>query len=297
MTPTKLCTAALLALSATACMSTKPPVIARDSTDVYQFDANKSFALNVAHMSRKTAGLSDVAEAEQAQFKANRALVGAEYSAAFLTGGVVDLLGSMASQSAADKKFAWKPAHVYVTKLNEADLDNDAFNVVKAGLASAFDKISGAEFVGLYRVSSDHLANNVNVLYKGILCDALPPEKRVNYERIKEVKTWINFGAEIDGACGITAHITVPGKLREKGGLKDVVHLEFQRGLSLVDKLALATSGYALVPASYLDPGSWLNYKVRAPYVVHNNTMWFFTTDNTSSPVPQTVLTSARLGQ
>ncbi|QTL37616.1 hypothetical protein [Pseudoalteromonas viridis] len=297
MTLPKLCTTVLLGLSAAACTAPKPPVIERESAEVYHFDTNKSFALNVAHMSRKTAGLSDVAQAEHAQFKANRALVGAEYSAAFLTGGVVELLGSMASQSVADKKFAWKPAHVYVTKLNEADLDNHAFNVVSTGLAGAFEKISGAEFVGLYRISSDQLMNNVSILYKGPLCELFPAKKRVNYERLKEIKTLMNFGAEVDGACGITAHISVPGKMRDNGQEKDVIHLEFQRGFSLVDKLALATTGYALMPSSYMDRNTWLNYKVKAPYVVHDNRMWFFTHENTSAPVPEKVLTSGRLGE
>ncbi|WP_125783977.1 hypothetical protein [Pseudoalteromonas rubra] len=297
MTLPKLCTPVLLGLSATACTAPKPPVIERESAEVYHFDTNKSFALNVAHMSRKTAGLSDVAQAEHAQFKANRALVGAEYSAAFLTGGVVELLGSMASQSVADKKFAWKPAHVYVTKLNEADLDNHAFNVVSTGLAGAFEKISGAEFIGLYRLSSDQHTNNVEVLYKGVLCDLSPSKVRADYNLILKSNWWTRFGKEVDGACTIPANITVTGQVKDNNQQKDVIHLEFQLSYSLVDKLALATTGYALMPSSYMDRNTWLNYKVKAPYVVHDNRMWFFTHENTSAPVPEKVLTSGRLGE
>ena len=103
---------ALSVLSLTACMSTQPPVITQESNEVYQFDDNASFALNVAQMTRKTAGLSDAELPEDAQFKANRGLVGAEYAMSFLTGGLVDLAGSMGAQSQADRAFT-KTRHFF----------------------------------------------------------------------------------------------------------------------------------------------------------------------------------------
>ena len=89
----------LSSLSLAACMTTQPPVIKMESNDVYQFNDKASFALNVANMTRKTAGLSDVALPENAQFKANRGLVATEYVFAFVTDGLLDLAGSMGAQS------------------------------------------------------------------------------------------------------------------------------------------------------------------------------------------------------
>ena len=109
---------ALSTLSLAACMSTQPPVITMESNEVYQFDDDASFALNVAKMTRKTAGLSDVALPEEAQFKANGALVGAEYAMSFLTGGLIDLAGSMGAQSEADRAFNWKPMLVFLGDLS-----------------------------------------------------------------------------------------------------------------------------------------------------------------------------------
>ena len=130
---------ALSVLSLTACMSTQPPVITQESNEVYQFDDNASFALNVAQMTRKTAGLSDAELPEDAQFKANRGLVGAEYAMSFLTGGLVDLAGSMGAQSQADRAFNWKPMLVFLGDLDNQNVDADAVKVVEAELTKTFD--------------------------------------------------------------------------------------------------------------------------------------------------------------
>ena len=139
------------AVTLTACMSTQPPVLTMQSNDVYQFNEKASFALNVANMTRKTAGLSDVDLPENAQFKSNNVLVGAEYALAFLTDGLVDLAGSMGAQSKADKAFNWKPMLVFLSDLDENNLDASALNVIESGLKATFDNIEGTEYVGITR--------------------------------------------------------------------------------------------------------------------------------------------------
>ncbi|MGO3445632.1 MAG: hypothetical protein ACTINA_19405 [Pseudoalteromonas distincta] len=150
-------TLAASTLSLTACLSTQPPVITQQSNEVYQFDDNASFALNVAQMTRKTAGLSDVELPEEAQFKANRGLVGAEYAMSFLTGGLVDLAGSMGAQSQADRAFNWKPMLVFLGDLDNPNVDADAVKIVEAELTKTFDNIEDANYLGLMRASKNQL--------------------------------------------------------------------------------------------------------------------------------------------
>ncbi len=270
---------ALSVLSLTACMSTQPPVITQESIEVYQFDDNASFALNVAQMTRKTAGLSDVELPEEAQFKANRGLVGAEYAMSFLTGGLVDLAGSMGAQSQADRAFNWKPMFVFLGDLDSQNIDADAVKVVERELTNTFNNID-SEFLGLMRSSSSNRDDNFGVAFKGEKCD---PSKQTSYTYSGLLRGGLFLDAkpEYDRACGFFVDINVTGKVNIEGEVKDVITLTIIGGYKRIDEILIATSGYAVVPQTY---GSWggVKYTVPAPYVIHDNTMYLFTKQNSS---------------
>ncbi|KPW01746.1 hypothetical protein [Pseudoalteromonas sp. P1-11] len=270
---------ALSVLSLTACMSTQPPVISQESNEVYQFDDNASFALNVAQMTRKTAGLSDVELPEDAQFKANRGLVGAAYAMSFLTGGLVDLAGSMGAQSQADRAFNWKPMFVFLGDLDSQNIDADAVKVVERELTNTFNNID-SEFLGLMRSSSSNRDDNFGVAFKGARCE---PSKQTSYTYAGLLRggLFLDVKPEYDRACGFFVDINVTGKVNVEGEVKDVITLTIIGGYKRIDEILIATSGYAVVPQTY---GSWggVKYTVPAPYVIHDNTMYLFTKENSS---------------
>ena len=273
---------ALSVLSLTACMSTQPPVITQESNEVYQFDDNASFALNVAQMTRKTAGLSDVELPEDAQFKANSGLVGAEYAMSFLTGGLVDLAGSMGAQSQADRAFNWKPMLVFLGDVNEKTVDADALKLVEKGLTETFNNIEGTQYVGIARSRSSHLTNNFMYFYKGgELCHS--ERVHANYTSPEPHPLFIDYDPELfNGSCSSAVKIEVTGKVNYKGEDKDVVTMTILNGYEGYDSIAVKTAGFALVPKSYGVWGSGIKYTVPAPYVVHDNTMYLFTKENSS---------------
>ncbi len=275
-------TLAASTLSLTACLSTQPPVITQQSNEVYQFDDNASFALNVAQMTRKTAGLSDVELPENAQFKANDALVGAEYAMSFLTGGLVDLAGSMGAQSQADKAFNWKPMLVFLGDVNEQNVDADALKIVENGLTETFNNIEGTQYVGIARSRSSHHTNNFMYFYKGgELCHS--ERVHANYTSPEPHPLFIGYDPELfNGSCSSAVKIEVTGKVNYKGEEKDVVTMTIINGYEGYDSIAAETAGFAVVPKSYGVWGSGIKYTVPAPYVVHDKTMYLFTTDNTS---------------
>ena len=245
---------ALSTLSLAACMSTQPPVITMESNEVYQFDDDASFALNVAKMTRKTAGLSDVALPEEAQFKANGALVGAEYAMSFLTGGLIDLAGSMGAQSEADRAFNWKPMLVFLGDLSSQNIDADAVKVVERELTNTFNNIEGTKFNALLRIKSDHFDNNFMFFYKGgVICD---PSKNTTFNFTGEIENsnLLNFDRKLNGSCAAGIKIEVVGKVEYKNQTKDVITLTFINGYESFTDMAVATSGFAVVPKSY---GVW----------------------------------------
>jgi len=273
---------ALSVLSLTACMSTQLPVITQESNEVYQFDDNASFALNVAQMTRKTAGLSDVELPEDAQFKANSGLVGAEYAMSFLTGGLVDLAGSMGAQSQADRAFNWKPMLVFLGDVHEKTVDADALKIVERELTNTFNNIEGTKFNALLRIKSDHFDNNFMLFYKGgVICD---PSKNTTFNFTGEIENsnLLNFDRKLNGSCAAGIKIEVVGKVEYKNQIKDVITLTFINGYESFTDMAAATSGFALVPKSYGVWGSGIKYTVPAPYVIHDNTMYLFTKENSS---------------
>lgn len=269
-------------LSLTACLSTQPPVITQQSNDVYQFDDNASFALNVAQMTRKTAGLSDVDLPENAQFKANDALVGAEYATSFITGGLVNLAGSIGAQSHADKAFNWKPMLVFLGDVNEQNVDADALKIIEKGLTETFNNIDGSHYVGVARSESSRTTNNFMYFYKGgELCHS----ERIlaNYTSPEPHPLFIDYDPELfNGSCSSAVNIEVTGKVNYKGEEKDVVTMTFLNGYEGFDSIAAATAGFAVVPESYGVWGSGIKYTVPAPYVIHNNTLYLFTKQNSS---------------
>ena len=271
------------ALTLTACMSTQPPVITKQSNDVYQFNDKASFALNVANMTRKTAGLSDVDLPENAQFKSNNALVGAEYALAFLTDGLVDLAGSMGAQSQADKAFNWKPMLVFLGDLDESNLDASALNVIENGLKATFDNIEGTEYVGITRSNNARDSNNFMYFYKGgALCNA-ETRKLYIYTSPEPHPSFIDYNpAVFNGSCASAVKIEVNGKVNYNGEVKDVVTMTILNGYEGFDSIAVATAGFSIVPKEYGVWGADIKYTVPAPYVVHDNTMYLFSTSNTS---------------
>ncbi|MBB1371970.1 hypothetical protein [Pseudoalteromonas sp. SR45-4] len=271
------------AVTLTACMSTQPPVLTKQSNDVYQFNEKASFALNVANMTRKTAGLSDVDLPENAQFKSNNLLVGAEYALAFLTDGLVDLAGSMGAQSKADKAFNWKPMLVFLGDLDENNLDASALNVIESGLKATFDNIEGTEYVGITRSNNARDSNNFMYFYKGgALCNA-ETRKLYIYTSPEPHPSFVDYDpAVFNGSCASAVKIEVNGKVNFNGEVKDVVTMTILNGYEGFDSIAVATAGFSLVPKEYRVWGSGIKYTVPAPYVVHDNTMYLFSTSNTS---------------
>lgn len=272
---------ALSMLSLAACMSTQPPVITMESNEVYQFDDDASFALNVAQMTRKTAGLSDVKIPENAQFKANGALVGAEYAMSFLTGGLIDLAGSLGAQSEADRAFNWKPMFVFLGDLDKQNIDADAVKVVEAELTKTFENIDGAQYLGLMRSNSSNRDDKFAVVYNGSNCE---PSKQTSftYAGLLRGGLFLDAKPEYDRACTFFVDIEVTGKVSIEGALKDVITLTIIGGYKGILDIMEATSGYAVVPQSFGRWGSAVKYTVPAPYVIHDNTMYLFTTDNSS---------------
>ena len=53
-------------------------------------------------------------------------------------------------------------------------------------------------------------------------------------------------------------------------------------GMQVFTDMAIATSGFAVVPQTFGRWGSGVKYTVPAPYVIHNDTMYFFTKENSS---------------
>ena len=272
---------ALSTLSLAACMSTQPPVITMESNEVYQFDDDASFALNVAKMTRKTAGLSDVALPEEAQFKANGALVGAEYAMSFLTGGLIDLAGSMGAQSEADRAFNWKPMLVFLGDLDNPNVDADAVKVVEAELTKTFEKSKNSNYIGIMRLSADGRDNNFMFMFDGALCDKTGQPK-LKYDLANNSGQFINVKREYEGSCSTPVNIEVTGKVNYQGEQKSVVTVTFHGGYAGVTDMAIATSGFAVVPQTFGRWGSGVKYTVPAPYVIHNNTMFLFTKENSS---------------
>ncbi|WKD23152.1 hypothetical protein NDQ71_16220 [Pseudoalteromonas sp. KG3] len=272
---------ALSTLSLAACMSTQPPVITMESNEVYQFDDDASFALNVAQMTRKTAGLSDVALPEEAQFKANGALVGAEYAMSFLTGGLIDLAGSMGAQSEADRAFNWKPMLVFLGDLDNPNVDADAVKIVEAELTKTFDNIEDANYLGLMRASTDVRDDNFLISFEGPLCDQAKQAK-INYSKVIKAGLYTDVKAEYDQSCGAVVYIESPGKVNYKGEVSSVITITFIGGYETLSDIVVGTSGFAVVPKVYGRWGSGVQYTVPAPYVIHNNTMHLFTKDNSS---------------
>ena len=232
-------------------------------------------------MTRKTAGLSDVELPEDAQFKANRGLVGAEYAMSFLTGGLVDLAGSMGAQSQADRAFNWKPMFVFLGDLDSQNIDADAVKVVERELTNTFNNIDGTQYLGLMRAKSDHLDENFLFAFKGEMCD-LKKYPYIRYSPNNERYLFSDIKPEYDFACVASIKIEVVGKVDYKEALKDVVTVTFHGGYAGFTNMAAATSGFALVPKSYGVWGSGIKYTVPAPYIVHDNTMYLFTKENSS---------------
>lgn len=270
------------AVTLTACLSTQPPVITKQSNEVYQFNEKASFALNVANMTRKTAGLSDQNIPENAQFKANRGLVGAEYAMAFLTGGIGELAGSMGAQSKADKAFNWKPMLVFLGNLDEKNIDASALKLVENGLKETFNNIKDTEYVGIAR-SNIPRDNNFMYFYKGgEICNS-DKRKLYNYTSPEPHPLFVDFDPELfNGSCASAVKIEVNGKVNFQGEVKDVVTMTVINGYQGFDSIAVATAGFALVPKEYGVWGSRIKHVVPAPYVVHDNTMYLFSTTNTS---------------
>ena len=271
------------AVTLTACMSTQPPVLTMQSNDVYQFNEKASFALNVANMTRKTAGLSDVDLPENAQFKSNNVLVGAEYALAFLTDGLVDLAGSMGAQSKADKAFNWKPMLVFLSDLDENNLDASALNVIESGLKATFDNIEGTEYVGITKSNDARHSNNFMYFYKGgALCNA-ETRKLYIYTSPEPHPSFVDYNpAVFNGSCASAVKIEINGKVNYNGEVKDVVTMTILNGYEGFDSIAVATAGFSIVPKEYGVWGADIKYTVPAPYVVHDNTMYLFSTSNTS---------------
>lgn len=281
----KTLTLTLSALTLTACVSTQPPVVTVESNEVYEFSDEKSFALNVAHMTRKTAGLSDRVRAEDAQFKANKALVGAEYALAFLTNGLGDLAGSMVAQSSADRKFNWKPMLVFLADIDENNVDASVVKVVEKELQATFDNLEGGEFLGLVRLSSDTFINNFVYYYGGEVCENSDATK-VSYPKLVKSNMYLNLSPSYDGACETGLNIEVMGEVLFNGEEKSVITVQVINGFSNVDKVLKSTSGFAVVPQSY-GAGRYgtKRYMYKSPFVVHDDKLHFFTKDNFSVPI------------
>ncbi|MBH0017874.1 hypothetical protein I6E70_15810 [Pseudoalteromonas sp. NGC95] len=262
-------------------MSTQPPVITMESNEVYQFDDDASFALNVAKMTRKTAGLSDVEIPENAQFKANGALVGAEYAMSFLTGGLIDLAGSLGAQSEADRAFNWKPMFVFLGDLDRQNIDADAVKVVESELTKTFENIENSNYIGIMRLSADGRDNNFMLMFDGALCDKTGQSK-LKYDRVNNSGLFINVKREYEGSCATPVNVEVTGKVNYEGEQQSVITVTFHGGYAGFTDMAIATSGFAVVPQTFGRWGSGVKYTVPAPYVIHNNTMHLFTKENSS---------------
>lgn len=272
----------LSSLSLAACMTTQPPVIKMESNDVYQFNDKASFALNVANMTRKTAGLSDVTLPENAQFKANRGLVATEYVLAFVTDGLLDLAGSMGAQSEADRAFNWKPMLVYLADLDHDNLDSSVVKVVEEQLAKTFDNIEGTEYLGIARSKSDSYLENFMFFFKGgSLCNAEEHNLYV-WSSPEPHPDLLDFKPSYNGSCAAAVKVEVAGKVSFNGKIQDVITITFFTAYDRLTDIAVATSGFAVVPKTFGNWGGAVKYTVSAPYVVHDNRMYLFTKDNFS---------------
>jgi len=257
-----------------SCLSIEPPLITQQSDDVYEFSKEASFALNVARMSRKTAGLSDVSLPEDAQFKSNSALVGTEYAISFLTGGLTSLAGSLGAQSKADKAFNWKPMLIFTAELDNNNIDSSTVKVIENELSKTFKNI-GSTFLGIARSSDSHRDDNFAIFDKGEACDKSELHK-VNYEKVLAGGLFQDILPKYDQSCFTPVSIEVTGKVKLEGKIQDVIVVIFQGGYRRVTDITSATSGFALVPESYGRWGSGIRYKVGAPYAVSNNEIHFF---------------------
>ncbi|CAM3956096.1 MULTISPECIES: hypothetical protein [Pseudoalteromonas] len=270
--------------SLVACMATQPPIIKLESNEIYEFDSNASFALNVANMTRKTAGLSDVDLPEDAQFKSNGVLVGTEYALSFLTGGLVDLAGSLGAQSEADRAFNWKPMLVFLADIDEQNVDASVVTTVESELTKTFDNMDNANFLGLARVAADHHDNNFILIFNGEMCDSADTPK-IDYQKAKTAGNILNLKPEYNNACEIQVSVEATGKVNYNNNVKSVITTTLLSDYQFASPITIATSGFAVVPQSFSTWGSSTVYKVSAPFVAFEDTMYFFTKQNSSMKI------------
>ena len=165
--------------------------------------------------------------------------------------------------------------------LRGQNVDADAVKVVEAELTKTFDKIENSNYIGIMRLSADGRDNNFMFMFDGALCDKTGQPK-LKYDLAYNSGQFINVKREYEGSCSTPVNIEVTGKVNYQGEQKSVVTVTFHGGYAGFTDMAIATSGFAVVPQTFGRWGSGVKYTVPAPYVIHNDTMYFFTKENSS---------------
>ena len=118
-------------------------------------------------------------------------------------------------------------------------------------------------------------------IFDGALCDKTGQPK-LKYDLANNSGQFINVKREYEGSCATPVNVEVTGKVNYEGEQQSVITVTFHGGYAGFTDMAIATSGFAVVPQTFGRWGSGVKYTVPAPYVIHNNTMFLFTKENSS---------------
>lgn len=201
------------------------------STDTYEWDTDKSFALNIAEMARPAGvgyGLVDVQDPKNLEIsRSGNALVSGALG--FMAGGVGGALGYLSMDAQSDEKRDWRPSIITFYEESELDLSdlvnanmyirNDVGAKVAKALTAAYPE---TVYDGTYPWHSKSLNSAVTVLSGDICSEAfayghLEGHSYDTNEPLKRFKNLIKDGStSLEEGCPFMFESKVIGKIGDK---------------------------------------------------------------------------------
>lgn len=277
-----------LAIAVTACASTNTYThtpLTLESESVYKFSDDKSFALNVAHMTGKTTGLRDRALPESAQHRIGGAELGLAFGSGALANGLLSLSSTALVYGIVISDRNWKPMYV-LTDLDYSLRDDPMLNehverLIDLKLREAFssEQLGGYEYVGLAHTNKKQ-SSNYNIFYSGEEC--FKGLKALGSEN--GLPAWFGdygvFGPiQFDKpTCNAPFRVSIERPVAIGDETRLVIVMEQIGSYSFVSKLASSIDGYSVIPEVYQDLDG-TRYSHEMPFVVHDNYLHVFSKD------------------